>query len=81
MKQYPEAVWKKLEEIELTMEEGNNLLFELDKLIPQEPIKTGVDIYKGFFIDTFACPKCGRAIGDDMIIFPHCPACGKAIKK
>ena len=46
------------------MEEGNNLLFELDKLIPQEPIKTGVDIYKGFFIDTFACPKCGRAIGE-----------------
>ena len=81
MKKHPEAVWKKLEEIEKSMGEDSNLLFELDKLIPQEPIKIGVDMYKGFMIDTYACPKCGRPIGDDMVIFPHCPACGKAIKK
>lgn len=80
MKKYPEAVWKKLEEVELKSEDGN-LLFELGKLIPEEPIKIGVDMYKGFMIDTYACPKCGRPIGDDMVIFPHCPGCGQAIKK
>lgn len=80
MKKYPEAVWKKLEEIELKTED-KNLLFELGKLVEQSPIKVGVDMYKGFILDTYACPKCGRPVGDDMIMFNYCPNCGQSIKR
>lgn len=72
----------KLEEVEVySNKDGHSLIFDLDKLIPREAIKTGVDIYKGYFIDTYACPKCARPVGDEVYVFSYCPNCGQRMKK
>lgn len=59
--------------------EGSSLSKELDKLIGDQPLVTGVDFYKGFTIEQYACPRCGRAIGDETMMFSYCPGCGKRI--
>jgi len=59
--------------------EGSTLSEELDKLIGLEPRKVGIDFFKGYEIDQYACPKCGRAIGDEMMLFHYCPNCGQKI--
>lgn len=61
--------------------EGSTLSKELDKLIAAEPKKIGIDYYQGYTLDQYACPNCDRPIGDEMILFPHCPACGQKIGK
>ena len=76
------AVEEKLSEIQkIADEEGESLIFELEKLIPHTPIKIGVDIYKEYILDQLACPKCARKIGDDFFVFNYCPNCGQKIKK
>lgn len=75
------TVNKILNEIEKVAEkDGESLVFELEKLVPHPPIKVGVDIYKEYILDQYACPKCARRIGDEMLIFKYCPNCGQRIE-
>lgn len=62
-------------------QEGSNLVKELDKLIEAEPTKTGVDYYNGYIFDQYACPVCAKPIGDEAMMFKHCPHCGQKIKR
>ena len=67
--------------ISIAKDDGESLLYELDKLVPSDPIKSGVDLYKGYIIDQYNCPKCNGPIGDEMYYFTYCPRCGKRLKK
>ena len=70
-----------LKQVELQLEEGSTLAFELDRLIAAKAVKSGVDYYDGYILDQYSCPKCGRPIGDEVMTFPYCPGCGKKIIK
>lgn len=61
--------------------EGDSLSDRLDKLIADKPIVSGTDVYKGYVLDQYECPSCGRAIGDETFVFNYCPSCGKKIEK
>lgn len=65
---------------DLAAEDKETLLFSLRKLIPEKPIKTGVDKYEMYIINTYSCNTCGYPVGDEIMIFKYCPNCGKRIK-
>lgn len=74
--------------------ENNTLLARLEKVAAQnnctieqvvsrlEPgfvVKFGIDYYKGYEIDQYECPNCGKYVGDELTHFKYCPSCGKAL--
>lgn len=76
------ALDEKLTEIEnIAKNDGESIFYELEKLLPKAPIKSGVDMYKGYVIDQYICPKCGRSVGDEMVMFTYCPSCGQRMQK
>lgn len=82
MKDSAELIKSQLNLIEKMAINQNSTLFkELDKLIPDSPIKIGVDYYKGYALDQYGCPSCERPIGDEIMVFSYCPNCGKKIGK
>lgn len=61
------------------VKENKNLPDELGKLLPLKPIKTGVDMYKGYLFDEYSCPVCRRPVGDEIVVFAYCPSCGQRL--
>jgi hypothetical protein len=59
--------------------EGRDYHQELGKLLPVRPLKTGVDMYKGYLFDEYSCPVCHRPVGDEILTFAYCPSCGQRI--
>lgn len=80
--------FKKRDEVEdilqmlwaLAQNDGVSLSSYLSRLLPDNPKKTGVDMYKGYILDIYSCPSCGSPVGDEMMIFDYCPRCGKRLK-
>lgn len=76
------AVQEVLDKVqEIANSDKESIIFELEKLLPHGPIKTGVDMYKGYIIDQYSCPKCAKPIGDEISTFSYCPFCGQRIQK
>lgn len=79
---YDDLIKTQLKFIEMiATNENSSLTDSLDKLIPVDAEIVGVDSYQGYILNQFACPKCKRPIGDEIMVFSYCPGCGQRIGK
>lgn len=82
MKEFDELTKSQLRFIEIAAQlEDKSLSQVLDKLIADPPIRIGLDFYKGYTFEQYACPSCHAPIGDEAMYFSYCPSCGKRILK